>query len=271
MNMPNVEKVPGDLWEQGGVVCLTGAGMSTDSGIPDYRGPSGASSRKHAPMTYQTFVGDPIARRNYWARGYVGWRSLWSAEPNAGHRTLAGLEERGAVIGVITQNVDGLHQKAGSSNVIDLHGRLDRVICLACGHLFTRAEVHERIHSANPDWHASAEIINPDGDAVIAEEYLETFVLVDCERCGGMLKPDVVYFGERVPQDRVDDSYALVDQAKSLLVLGSSLHVYSGRRFVLRAHERGIPIVIVNQGETKCDELATTRIHGSISKALTND
>lgn len=259
-----------DLLQRGGVVCLTGAGMSTDSGIPDYRGPSGASSRKHAPMTYQTFVGDPIARRNYWARGYVGWRSLWNAKPNAGHHAVANLEARGAVIGVITQNVDGLHQRAGSTNVIDLHGRLDRVTCLDCGALYSRTLVHERIRKANPDWHARAEIINPDGDAVIAEEYLETFVPVDCENCGGMLKPDVVYFGERVPQDRVDDSYALVDRAKSLLVLGSSLHVYSGRRFVLRAHERGIPIVIVNRGETKCDELATTRIHGSISEALAN-
>lgn len=260
-----------DVLAGGGVVCLTGAGMSTDSGIPDYRGPSGASTRKHAPMTYQTFVGDPIARRNYWARGYVGWRSLWSAQPNSGHQALADLESHGTVIGVITQNVDGLHQKAGSREVTDLHGRLDRVICLECHQVYPRSLVHDRIRVANPDWHAHAEIVNPDGDAVIAEEFLNTFIPVDCQKCGGMLKPDVVYFGERVPQNRVDDSYELVDRAESLLVLGSSLHVYSGRRFVLRAHERGIPIVIVNQGETKCDELATIRIRGSISEALAND
>lgn len=257
-----------ELLAHGGVVCLTGAGISTDSGIPDYRGPSGASARKHAPMTYQTFVGDPIARRNYWARGYVGWRSLWNAEPNFGHRVLADLEQHGTVIGVITQNVDGLHQKAGSNQVIDLHGRLDRVVCLSCGALFPRAAVHERIRMANPDWHAQAQIINPDGDAVIAEEFLETFVPVDCEQCGGMLKPDVVYFGERVPQPRVDDSYALIEKATSLLVLGSSLHVYSGRRFVIRAHERGIPIAIINAGETRCDDVATVRIDGSITDAL---
>lgn len=256
------------LLAAGNVAVLTGAGISTESGIPDYRGPSGATLRKHAPMTYQVFVGDSVARRRYWARGYLGWHQFAGAPPNDGHRALTALETSGAVEGVITQNVDGLHQQAGTKRVIDLHGRLDRVICLDCQTIEPRASVHERISKANTDWSAVVTAINPDGDVDIAEEYLDSFTIVDCMSCDGTLKPDVVYFGENVPAKRVDDSYALVDASKALLVLGSSLHVFSGRRFVMRAAKDGKPVAIVNQGPTKGDEFARIRLDAPLGQTL---
>lgn len=256
------------LIERGSVAVLTGAGISTDSGIPDYRGPSGAALRKHAPMTFQTFTRDAVARRRYWARGYLGWHQIAGAEPNRAHLALASLERAGRVGGVITQNVDGLHQRAGSEAVIDLHGRLDRVICLDCGSIEPRDSVHRRIAEANAGWRASITAVNPDGDVDVPEEQLDEFTVVACESCGGTLKPDVVYFGETVPPNRVRSSFELVDRADSILVLGSSLHVFSGRRFVMHAARAGKPVAIVNQGPTKADDLATLRIDGSLSEVL---
>jgi NAD-dependent SIR2 family protein deacetylase len=253
----------------GGVVVLSGAGLSTESGIPDYRGPGGAYSRNHTPITYQLFRDDPRGRHRYWARSYIGWPMMRDMQPNAGHLSVAALESAGLVTGVITQNVDSLHHKAGSSAVIDLHGRLDTVMCMACGLRGSRVALHDRIASVNAGWEGAATRINPDGDVDLPETSVDAFVMVDCTACGGPLKPDVVYFGESVPPARVTDSYAMVDSASSLLVLGSSLHVYSGRRFVTHAHKLGLPIIIVNQGETKADDLASVRINAALGETLT--
>ncbi len=246
---------------------LTGAGVSTDSGIPDYRGPDSPPRR---PMTYQQFVSDPAFRRTYWARNHVGWRHVHRTEPNAGHRALAALEARGVVVGVITQNVDRLHQEAGSRRVIDLHGTYAEVRCLQCGARYTRDHVARRLEELNPHFGedvADVEIA-PDADAVIAST--EGFVVADCERCGGMLKPDIVYFGENVPKERVTRAFAMVDEASALLVAGSSLTVMSGLRFVRHAARvRGIPVVIVNRGATRGDDLADLRVDAGTSETLT--
>lgn len=256
------------LMARGGVVVLSGAGLSTESGIPDYRGPSGAASRRHAPMTFQAFVRDPAARRRYWARSHLGWRHMARAQPNTGHVAVADLERSGVVTGVITQNVDGLHQAGGSDVVIDLHGRLDRVVCLACGTLSDRRHLDVRLREANADWHGQVLGMNPDGDVDLADSQLDGFATVDCERCGGVLKPDVVYFGENVPRERVDQACSWVDSASVLLVLGSSLHVFSGRRFVMRAESAGIPVVIVNQGPTRGDDVAEVKIDAPLGATL---
>lgn len=258
-----------DLVAAGDVAILSGAGISTDSGIPDYRGPSGAALRRHAPMTFQTFTRDPVARRRYWARGYLGWRQIEDARPNDGHRAVAALEHAGLVTGVITQNVDGLHTAAGSRATIDLHGRLDQVVCLDCATVVPRVQVHDRIREANGGWRAVATAINPDGDVDVPEDQLDEFVVVDCLVCGGVLKPDVVYFGERVPPERVEAAYRITESARSLVVLGSTLQVYSGRRFVMRAAQQGQPVAIVNAGETKADHLASIRIDAPLSEVLT--
>lgn len=257
-----------DLVSRGGVVVLSGAGISTESGIPDYRGPTGASMRHHAPMTHQSFVRDPDARRRYWARSHVGWRIMRTAQPNAGHRAVAALERAGLVTGVITQNVDGLHQAAGSEQVVDLHGRLDRVMCLHCGSRSTREDVDRRLGEANAEWRTTVLAHNPDGDVDIPDVDLDRFAMVDCSDCGGPLKPDVVYFGDSVPRDLVDESYALIDAASAVLVLGTSLHVYSGRRFVVRAAERGIAVAVVNQGPTRADEQAAVRIDAPLGPTM---
>jgi NAD-dependent SIR2 family protein deacetylase len=254
---------------RGGVVVLSGAGLSTESGIPDYRGPGGAYSRNHTPITYQLFRDDPRGRHRYWARSYIGWPMMRDMQPNTGHLSVAALESAGLVTGVVTQNVDSLHDKAGSSAVIDLHGRLDTVMCMACGLRGSRSALQSRIASVNDGWEGTATRINPDGDVDLPETSVDTFVMVDCTSCGGVLKPDVVYFGESVPPARVTDSYAMVDSASSLLVLGSSLHVYSGRRFVTHAHKHGLPIIIINQGDTKADDLASVRIDAALGETLT--
>jgi len=253
----------------GGVVVLSGAGLSTESGIPDYRGASGAAARRHAPMTYQAFLRDPAARRRYWARSHLGWRTISDARPNSGHLALADLERRGSVVGTITQNVDGLHTAAGSKAVIDLHGRLDRVVCLSCSATSTRAALDARLSAANRSWRATATALNPDGDVDLPDAMLDGFTVVDCVGCGGVLKPDVVYFGENVPADRVAAAYTLVDAAGALLVLGSSLTVFSGRRFVMRAAQAGVPVAIVNEGATRCDDLATIRLSRPLGVTLT--
>ncbi|MFI7599507.1 NAD-dependent protein deacetylase [Actinoplanes sp. NPDC049681] len=251
----------------GGVVVLSGAGLSTESGIPDYRGPSGAA-RRATPMTYQAFTRDPVARRRYWARSHLGWRTIGDARPNGGHRAVARLQELGRLDGLITQNVDGLHQAGGAHGVVELHGNLARVICLDCGHRTDRAELEERLDAANPGFAAAVSAVNPDGDVEIDDAELDGFTVVDCQACGGMLKPDVVYFGETVPPERVSRSFELVAGARTLLVLGSSLTVMSGRRFVLRAAKDGIRVAIVNQGVTRGEPYAQLVVDAPLGRVL---
>lgn len=258
-----------DLVAGRGVVVLSGAGLSTESGIPDYRGESGAL-RKHTPMTYQDFAGSAQVRQRYWARSHLGWRAMAGARPNAGHRAVAALRASGHVAGVITQNVDGLHQAAGTlPEVVDLHGSLERVICLTCGAFSGRAELERRLNEANAAFAGVAARVNPDGDVDLAEDAVRRFRPVDCAACGeGVLKPDVVFFGENVPKARVERCNALVDAASALLVLGSSLTVMSGLRFVRRAAEAGKPVVIVNRGVTRGDRYASARIDAALGVAL---
>jgi NAD-dependent SIR2 family protein deacetylase len=245
---------------------LSGAGMSTDSGIPDYRGPT---SVKATPMLYAEFVRSLDNRKRYWARSYQGWSRMGHAEPNAGHRLLAALEPHG-LIGVVTQNVDGLHQRAGSSPVIPLHGSIGDVVCLGCGRVTSRRELQDRLALLNPDVGAPRVLehaeLRPDGDAVVDD--WSDFVLADCLVCGGMLKPDVVFFGETVPRDRVDQAYGLVDAADVLVVLGSSLTVMSGFRFVRHNAKAGRDVVIVNRGVTRGDDLATLKIELGCTETL---
>ncbi|MFC5165427.1 NAD-dependent protein deacetylase [Nonomuraea angiospora] len=257
-----------ELVAGGGVAVLSGAGLSTESGIPDYRGPTGRA-RRAEPMTYQRFTGSAQARQRYWARSHVGWRQIGQARPNAGHRAVAELERRGLLAGIVTQNVDGLHQAAGARRVIELHGGLDRVVCLSCRERTPRAELERRLRAANPDWEAAGARINPDGDAVLTDAQVAGFQVVDCAACGGMLKPDVVFFGENVPRPRVDECFALVAGASLLLVLGSSLTVRSGLRFVTKAASLGIPIAIVNQGETGGDADASLTLDAPLGPTLT--
>jgi len=254
----------------GGAVCvLSGAGLSTESGIPDYRGPSGAL-RARLPMTIAEFRGSPVARQRYWARAHVGWHRIAAARPNAGHWAVAALQQAGIVRGIITQNVDGLHQAAGAQDVIELHGALDRVVCLECGACSTRQALDERLRAVNPDldWGEVASS-NPDGDVELADEQIARFRLVGCECCGAdLLKPDVVFFGESVPQPRVQRCFELVDGSACLLVLGSSLTVMSGLRFVDRARQAQIPTAIVNRGMTRGDPLADVKVDAALGDVL---
>jgi NAD-dependent SIR2 family protein deacetylase len=249
----------------GGVVVLTGAGLSTESGIPDYRGETGRS-RRGEPMTYQTFTGSVAARQRYWARSHLGWRHITGASPNSGHGAVAALERSGLVRAVITQNVDGLHQAAGARNVTELHGSLHRVVCLSCWERSSRLALDARLRAVNPLWHERAAAVNPDGD--VALEDTAGFVVVDCAGCGGVLKPDVVFFGENVPKDRVAACYDLVSAASALVVLGSSLTVMSGFRYVRHAASLGIPVVIVNQGATRGDSLAVATLDAPLGVTL---
>ena len=254
-----------------GFLALTGAGMSTDSGIPDYRGPGSVS---RTPMTYQEFVSGTSAQQRYWARGFVGWSRMGRAEPNAGHTALAALEASGVCTAVITQNVDSLHERAGSSRLVALHGRIADVLCLHCGDRTSRALLQHRMAEENPGWldrHAAAPV-RPDGD--VETDDTAGFRVPRCLRCGGVLKPDVVYFGENVPKQRVQRCYDLVDEAAgrgcALLVLGSSLTVMSGLRFVRYAAKHGAPVVIVNRGATRGDPLATATLTHGTSEFLTS-
>ncbi|MEU4216974.1 NAD-dependent protein deacetylase [Actinoplanes sp. NPDC026623] len=251
----------------GGVVVLSGAGLSTESGIPDYRGPTGAA-RAATPMTYQAFTRDPAARRRYWARSHLGWRTIGDARPNEGHRAVARLQALARVDGIITQNVDGLHQAGGAHGVVELHGNLARIVCLGCGALTARAEHSARLDAANPGFAAAVTRINPDGDVDIDDAALDGFAVVGCVSCGGMLKPDVVYFGETVPAARVSRSFDLVAGARTLLVLGSSLTVMSGRRFVVRAARDGVRVAIVNQGPTRGGPYAELTVDAALGEVL---
>ncbi|MBJ6641635.1 NAD-dependent protein deacetylase [Streptomyces sp. DHE7-1] len=257
-----------DALGNGGVLVLSGAGISTESGIPDYRGEGGSLSR-HTPMTYQEFTADALARRRYWARSHLGWRTFGRARPNAGHRAVAAFERHGLLSGVITQNVDRLHQAAGTVTAVELHGSLDRVVCLSCGTFSPRRELARRLEEANPGFDPVAAGINPDGDADLTDEQVGDFRVLPCAVCGGILKPDVVFFGETVPPERVEHCRALVREAASLLVLGSSLTVMSGLRFVRLAAQCEKPVLIINQDPTRGDRHARTRVALPLGAALT--
>ncbi|MFE6847655.1 NAD-dependent protein deacetylase [Streptomyces sp. NPDC057686] len=257
-----------DALRTGGVLVLSGAGMSTESGIPDYRGEGGSLSR-HTPMTYQEFTASPQARRRYWARSHLGWRTFGRALPNAGHRAVAAFGRHGLLSGVITQNVDGLHQAAGSEGVVELHGSLDRVVCLSCGTFSSRRDLAQRLEEANAGFEPVAAGLNPDGDADLTDGQIGDFSVVSCPECGGILKPNVVFFGEAVPPGRVERCRELVGHATSLLVLGSSLTVMSGLRFVRLAAQAGKPVLIVNRDPTRGDEHAVTRVMLPLGRTLT--
>jgi NAD-dependent SIR2 family protein deacetylase len=250
---------------------LTGAGLSTDSGIPDYRGPG---SPPRSPMTYQEFIKDEANRQRYWARNHIGWSHLRHADPNQGHHAAAELERRGYLTGLITQNVDRLHEDAGSVNVVDLHGRYDQVVCLQCRRTYSRRLLAGVLEELNPDFLSRAAEsglveIAPDADATVEDQALiSSFVVAVCPACGGTLKPDFVYFGENVPKERVERSYRIVDHAGALVVAGSSLTVMSGLRFVRHAAKDGKPVIIVNRGETRGDDKATIKLDAGVSESL---
>jgi NAD-dependent SIR2 family protein deacetylase len=246
---------------------LTGAGCSTRSGIPDYRDAEGQWKRAH-PVTYQAFMGDEKTRRRYWARSLIGWRLVRQAEPNDAHRALAELEAAGRSELLLTQNVDRLHQAAGSERVIDLHGRIDLVRCMDCEQRSPRVELQDELGRLNPDWLDLDATEAPDGDADLERADFSSFVIPPCRRCGGVLKPDVVFFGENVPRDRVDAAFGHLDKADAMLIVGSSLMVYSGFRFVERAASLGKPLAAVNLGRTRADALLTLKTEEPCESAL---
>jgi len=249
------------------VFVLTGAGVSTNSGIPDYRDAEGQWKRS-APITYQAFMQDPTMRARYWARSFVGWPMVAKARPNLAHAALATLEADGKVSMLITQNVDGLHTQAGHQDVIDLHGRIDRALCLACSARIPRASVQAMLAQNNPTWIKLTANAAPDGDADLEHTDLSAFQPPSCPHCGGLLKPDVVFFGENVPLARVEAAANALHQADALLVVGSSLMVYSGYRFARMAHEAGIPLAILTRGITRADALATLKLHADCEATL---
>jgi NAD-dependent SIR2 family protein deacetylase len=246
---------------------LTGAGCSTDSGIPDYRDSAGEWKRR-PPIRYQEFVGNDRARKRYWARSLAGFRRMRLARPNDAHHALATLERRGRVVQLVTQNVDGLHHAAGSENVIDLHGRIDTVRCLGCGQRTSRDELQRELERRNPAFAALDAVEAPDGDADLEGVAFETFDVPACDACGGMLKPDVVFFGENVPAERVQRAMAPIASADAMLVVGSSLMIYSGYRFVTAAADAGKPIAAINLGRTRADDLLALKVEDRCSDAL---
>jgi NAD+-dependent protein deacetylase sirtuin 4 len=258
------------LLTAGRIVVLSGAGVSTESGIPDYRGPS-SRARPPRPIKYHEFVGSAEARARYWARSAVGWPRISASLPNKGHSAIARLERAGIVLGVITQNVDGLHQAAGSKAVIELHGSLASAVCLSCGTREARAALQDRIMAMNREWAVDAARLAasaPDGDAAVDAALIASFHVPVCLRCGGILKPDVVLFGENVPKARVDEAFDVLGRGEVLLVVGSSLATYSGLRFVTRAVEEGKLVAIVNRGPTRADAVAAIRIDAALGGAL---
>jgi len=247
-------------------VALTGAGCSTESGIPDYRGQGRPGPRN--PIQHDAFLRRPEVRQRYWARATVGWTRFQGAQPNAAHRALAALERAGALAGIITQNVDRLHHAAGSRRVVELHGALAEVRCLSCGVAWPRGHVHERLVAENPGWLSRAAAPSPDGDAELPEDAVAAFRVVACADCGGVLKPDVVFFGGTVGEPTMAEAWALFAAAEALLVVGSSLTVYSGFRFARRAHELGLPVALVNDGPTRADDLAEVKLAGRAGDLL---
>jgi len=252
------------------IVVLAGAGCSTESGIPDYRG-TGAP-RRRAPVQYQEFVRNPSARARYWARSTIGWPRMRAARPNDGHRALARMEHAGYVTGVITQNVDGLHHAAGSRRVVELHGSLSVVRCIECGAAVDRDAFQHALVALNADWpplianHVIASA--PDGDADLDDDTLESFRVPECTECAGIMKPHVVFFGENVPAHVINEAWSVFEQGDVLLVTGSSLAVYSGRRFIYRACQAGVPIAIINRGPTRADDVAAVKVDGSLGTVL---
>lgn len=246
---------------------LTGAGCSTDSGIPDYRDASG-SWKRSPPVNFQAFMGSVAVRQRYWARSLIGWQRFRRAAPNAAHAALARLEQQGRLELLVTQNVDGLHQAAGSTRVIDLHGRLDRVKCMDCESLVSREDVQAELLRHNSSWSALQGRAAPDGDADLDGLPFGEFTVPSCARCGGVLKPDVVFFGESVPRPRVDMAMQHLERADAVLVVGSSLMVYSGYRFVQAAAQSGKPVAAINLGRTRADELLTLKVSEACALAL---
>lgn len=245
------------------VVALTGAGISTRSGIPDYRGAK-TKAKVRSPVQYDAFVGDPEARRRYWARATVGWPRFSAAQPNLAHQAVADLQAQGAVVGLITQNVDGLHGAAGSTDLVELHGTLSWVRCLDCGAREPRSELQARLIAANPSFGSRGAPMAPDGDAELSLSEIAAFNVVPCRACDGVLKPDVVFFGETVPRPVTDRAWATFARAETLLVVGSSLTVFSGYRFVRKAARDNVPVVIVNVGPTRGDAEAAVRIEADV-------
>jgi NAD-dependent SIR2 family protein deacetylase len=248
------------------VFVLTGAGCSTASGIPDYRDSDGAWKRRQ-PVMIQAFRTQTAVYRRYWARAHAGWPRLAAASPNDAHHAFAAWESAGTLVQLVTQNVDRLHQRAGSRAVLDLHGRLDVVVCVDCGERTDRAALQDAMAAANPAWQTHAATA-PDGDADIDDQAIESFVAPRCERCDGLLKPDVVFFGENVPRDRYERARQALAGADALLVAGSSLMVYSGFRFARMAFDAGLPIAIVNRGRTRADDLAELKVEGDVGSTL---
>lgn len=249
------------------IVALTGAGISTASGIPDYRGPK-TKMKKRSPIQYKEFVESAEARSRYWARSSVGWPKFIQAQPNVSHEALATLEQVGYLRGIITQNVDRLHQRAGSENVIELHGALDEVRCLNCGKMEERAHLQQRLLELNPGWDNLPSSYAPDGDADLSPSETLHYQIPPCQHCGGMLKPNVVFFGENVARPIVQDAWELLEDGEVLLVLGSSLTVFSGYRFVREAEKQGKPVIIVNMGETRGDPHATIKLEHPLQELL---
>ena len=250
------------------LVVLTGAGVSTASGIPDYRDVNGQWKRAQ-PVTFQAFMGAELTRQRYWARSLVGWRTFGQARPGPAHTVLAQLERAGRVELLITQNVDGLHEAAGSSRVVDLHGRLDTVRCMGCEARFSRASWQDALVSLNPEWAQLSALSAPDGDADLEAVDFSRFVIPACPHCGvGVLKPDVVFYGELVPRARVEQCLDAIRAARGVLVLGSSLMVYSGYRFILAAQEAGLPIAAVNQGVTRGDAAFSLKLGSDLGQTL---
>ena len=255
------------LRDAGRVVVLTGAGCSTGSGIPDYRDPQGRWKHRR-PTLYQDFMTRDLVRRRYWARSMAGWPRVAAARPNAAHHALARLEQAGRLAGLITQNVDGLHRAARQRALVELHGRLDRVVCTDCGRGLDRAGHQAELLRLNPGWEAQLDAHAPDGDAHLEGADYQAFRLPGCPGCGGMLKPDVVFFGESVPAERVATATAWLDAAQALLVVGSSLGVWSGLRFARWAHAAGVPVLAINQGRTRADPLLDLKVEMDCGEAL---
>jgi NAD-dependent SIR2 family protein deacetylase len=251
----------------GSLFVLTGAGCSTGSGIPDYRDSDGAWKRKQ-PVTFQAFMGSELTRRRYWARSLLGWRRFRHAAPNDAHRALARLEAMGKSALLVTQNVDRLHQAAGSRNVVDLHGRLDRIRCMACERRTPREDFQDALESLNPDWAKLEAGQAPDGDSDLEDVDFASFSIPCCASCGGLLKPDVVFFGENVPRDRVETALQELEQADAMLVVGTSLMVYSGFRFVETAARQGKPTAAIVLGRTRADHLLALKVEQSCEAAL---
>lgn len=257
-----------NLMDERLVCILTGAGISTESGIPDYRGPE-RRDKPAKPMTFREFTSSAESRKRYWARSALGWAWMEDRRPNDGHSVVAQLESAGLCTGLITQNVDGLHQQAGNRRVVELHGALRTAVCLSCGRTESRESYQERILVQNPGWLAHIGEIAPDGDVLLDDAVTAAFRVPACLHCGGVVKPDVVFFGENVPRDRVDRAFAMLDSAGMLLVLGSSLTVFSGYRFAAAARKAGKPVAIVNDGPTRADEIATIKINARLGPLLT--